>query len=729
MSVNNTTTNHQSKIVANVCPTPADFVRAVREYFPEESNYALRNRDDVDDDDDDGGEKEVKGKGKGKGTKRYCGGVDVNRERGGCLLRSVEGYFDGDGMGFVGRGDGDGRKGKGKGGVWRNWGGSVRKVPGDWKVPKNLSQIQGIVRRARRSGRKVRVVGKGFSFSDVFGDDGDVWISMERLKRVVFNGWDSGTVTVQGGAEVGDLKRILIEEGVCVGGMVGMEGVTMGGVIATGGFGGGWDVTDVAGLVVELSVVDAEGRLHIFSKDKDGDVFQAVKVSLGLFGVVYDMTIQVQPMKNVVVKNEFVSQSRFFAKNDSEMSILRLRELVTSRYAVKVVWMPFNSYLDHPGDEWDPYGDDLWIRTLSETNEPVSAEGVSVVWTPISQWFEQNAVEVASEFVLRYVPKFVTIFQATAFNYIKAAPCEFVQTLPDAIHFQEGKEGFRVVSTELALPLIEDKDWGSLHSAWTHVIGLVQDYRAQGKYPLNVSLHCKFCRSSDAFLSPIYSKVPCHFACIEIMSAASTADWHPFMHDVLVFWQTLPGARFHWAKMFPDNSATFIRKSLDGQLERFRDFRRRSDVDPYNMFANDWLTKVLALEDDVTRGDDYFNEGQREKNLLLRKLSTGGYSPKSPRSIAEMNESGDLFFDNAEYEYDTALQELLKAEERADSRAKVMFVVFFLFLYAAVWALLFGREAACWLGIQRLCGLSFDERIPQWMKRATAVVQATLNRW
>lgn len=72
-----------------------------------------------------------------------------------------------------------------------------------------------------------------------------------------------------------------------------IDTISLGGIVSTGSYGTGWNVSTVSDFLVEIRIVDWKGNLRTYSaQDSDQEVWKAAKMSLGLFGVVYDFKMK-----------------------------------------------------------------------------------------------------------------------------------------------------------------------------------------------------------------------------------------------------------------------------------------------------------------------------------------------------------------------------------------------------------------------------------------------------
>ncbi|KAF9361950.1 hypothetical protein BGX26_009406 [Mortierella sp. AD094] len=56
-------------------------------------------------------------------------------------------------------------------------------------------------------------------------------------------------------------------------------------------------------LVTQVKIVDSNGTLNTFTKDKDPVEFSAATVNLGLLGIIYSYTMKVEPMFNLKMRD------------------------------------------------------------------------------------------------------------------------------------------------------------------------------------------------------------------------------------------------------------------------------------------------------------------------------------------------------------------------------------------------------------------------------------------
>ena len=100
------------------------------------------------------------------------------------------------------------------------------------------------------------------------------------------------------------------------------------------------------------------------------------QVSVGMFGIITELTLKVREMFKVIVDNRFEPLMNYFFNPSN------LRDLVTKNWSVELFWFPFESLtLMHGGLKnsiiqgkvtdfrWNPMVDKLWMRVINPIDE------------------------------------------------------------------------------------------------------------------------------------------------------------------------------------------------------------------------------------------------------------------------------------------------------------------------------------------------------------------------
>ena len=235
----------------------------------------------------------------------------------------------------------------------KNWSGDVQFQPAVWKGPKHstphrphdskdpadgLASLVEAVATASGRGQAVHAVGSGWAFEDCAASDG-MMISLENLNWQLFdvvnanNGaltddaaakqdvWSSTRlVHFEAGIRILDLCEQLDTQGLAMPTLGGSNGQSLVGALTTSTHGGDWQQQPLVDAVRAVHLVTADGvewwiesaTMPLTRSDgsnaallaqlpcqsivvmRDDAIFNAVRVSMGRFGVIYSMVLEVR---------------------------------------------------------------------------------------------------------------------------------------------------------------------------------------------------------------------------------------------------------------------------------------------------------------------------------------------------------------------------------------------------------------------------------------------------
>jgi D-arabinono-1,4-lactone oxidase/FAD binding domain-containing protein len=188
----------------------------------------------------------------------------------------------------------------------------------DIRRPASLMALQELIVEANRAGLLVRVQGAGHSARQAIFADGEprpaprrpseihaLNVSLEQLNQVVHVDSPRHRISVQAGMHLGQNPNVpssvennlllhITARGWALPDLGGITHQTVGGFISTGSSGGSRQHS-FAPSVVELRFLDASGQLQVASREDSPELFLAALVSLGLFGVLVEVTFECEP--------------------------------------------------------------------------------------------------------------------------------------------------------------------------------------------------------------------------------------------------------------------------------------------------------------------------------------------------------------------------------------------------------------------------------------------------
>lgn len=215
---------------------------------------------------------------------------------------------------------------------WSNWAESVAYRIKELYKPTTIKDLVWVVAKATEEGRELHAVGSGWAFEDL-ATSADWVVSLENLRSELTNvvpaalteQWgknqqdpeQDSLVHVQAGIELGALNDLLAARNLAMRTLGGSNGQTLAGAVSTSTHGGDLAMGPLPDQVHALHLVTDGGRelwierhtAPVTTNDRlkpvlecngtkiirDDDVFEAALVSVGRFGVIYAMVLQVTP--------------------------------------------------------------------------------------------------------------------------------------------------------------------------------------------------------------------------------------------------------------------------------------------------------------------------------------------------------------------------------------------------------------------------------------------------
>jgi len=210
------------------------------------------------------------------------------------------------------------------------------------------SEIQTVLMDPRRYPSPVRPVGSGSSTTRCVTANGGTQLDLLTMNRVLKIERDR--VTVQPGISLTELADILSDEGLELIGGFDVANRTVGGAVAAAGLEASMagDVGQFASHVLQLKVLSPNGKKFIVS-EKTKSLLALMRLSYGLLGVIYEVTLRVRPVQGFAVQTAKVSFNDFGKLGP---------KLLSATAGVKLYLLPFRDriYLElrRPAADADP---------------------------------------------------------------------------------------------------------------------------------------------------------------------------------------------------------------------------------------------------------------------------------------------------------------------------------------------------------------------------------------
>ncbi|MEV6859606.1 D-arabinono-1,4-lactone oxidase [Streptosporangium subroseum] len=435
--------------------------------------------------------------------------------------------------------------------VFHNWAGNQVFAPAEVRTPSSVEEVARAVRDGAATGRRVRMIGTGHSFTGVALTDG-LLLRPNALTgiREVGDGW----VTAAAGTTLSVLNEELDRMGLALANMGDVTAQTLAGAIQTGTHGTGREIGGLADQVLALELVLADGEVVTVRGDGEGrirdevserDLFDAARVGLGALGVVTAVTFRVEP-------------SFLLRCTRQPMS---LTEILGSLDAITAG----NEHLDF---FWLPHTDTCLTKRNNRCEGPADPPSAFRHW--LDNRFLENTLFGALCDVGRRFPGVIprlNTFSATALS---------ASTHTDASYkiFTSVRD-VRFLEMEYAIPREH------LGQALQETRDLVERRDWKITFPIEV----RVTPACDAWLSTAYGRESAYIACHVYRQTPNPAYFEGVEEIMTRF-----GGRPHWGKMHTRDAAY-----LATVYPRFADFQALRDrLDPWRVFTNDHLGTVLG---------------------------------------------------------------------------------------------------------------------------------------
>ncbi|TDL99446.1 MAG: hypothetical protein C4K58_05975 [Flavobacteriaceae bacterium] len=169
---------------------------------------------------------------------------------------------------------------------WYNWSKSLEANPKYIQVPKDEKELISVMQKASQ----VRFMGTSHSYMPLVPTE-DTMVSLAYFNQVS-KAEEPLMAYVGPGIVLSSMNRKLEEFGQDYISMPGVNQQTFGGAMSTGTHGTGKDLMALHAYIKQIKLITANGETVVCSKDKESEIFESAKVSLGLLGAITEVKVQ-----------------------------------------------------------------------------------------------------------------------------------------------------------------------------------------------------------------------------------------------------------------------------------------------------------------------------------------------------------------------------------------------------------------------------------------------------
>ncbi|MHA6261111.1 D-arabinono-1,4-lactone oxidase [Sporosarcina sp. CAU 1771] len=427
--------------------------------------------------------------------------------------------------------------------MWSNWSRNVTGKPDYFHYPENVGDIQEVVDSCRIRGATLRTVGASHSFSPVAKPDSDA-MTLDKLSGLI--SFDSEVMEARfwAGTHLYTAAPLLESVGMAFENMGDIQEQTIAGAISTGTHGTGLKLGSLSAQVIAWTWVDGKGEIRQHRR-ADDELSKALSLSLGMMGVLIDVTIRTVPLYSLLVES-------YRSSFDDAVANWQI-ELQRNRH---LEWFYF------------PGKDNVQVKKTNMV--PLVRQNVK---SKTIDFFKNGVVETAAFKVIseicRVQPRMSRKMTALSAKSIPVGTKEGIYheilPTPRLVRFTE---------TEYAIPLRRFEEClEEIHCF----------FRAHPFY-VHFPIECRVTTGEDAFLSPTQGNKSA-FIAFHMYKGMDNGPYFKWVHRLMEKYNGRP----HFGKM-NDLTNRKLRK-LYPDVDRFLAVREESD--PNQIFMTDYFKQLF----------------------------------------------------------------------------------------------------------------------------------------
>ena len=421
--------------------------------------------------------------------------------------------------------------------------GNIQDTPKEYITPNSIEEIIAIVKNAKKNQRKIRVVGSGHSWSKLV-PSGDILLSLNRLTGIEKIDKKKQEATVYGGTKIWALANVLFEHGWGMENFGDINRQSIAGAISTGTHGSGIEFGSLSTQVTGLEIITANGVLLECSEEKNIQLFQAARVSLGLLGIIVKVKLRIVPAHRL----KLVEQ-----KSTLDHTLNHLEEHLQNRH-FEFYWFPGTKF--------------TYLKTMNTSNAPINNGG----------WKYKIETLFIENYLLWLMCNLVKLFPSLA-NRISSFSGKAVQngvfvnynhlmlSTPRLVTFTDMEYAFPIAQFKTVIQEIEKT---------------IHEENLKEHFPIV----CRFVKGDDIYLSHAYNQDMAYIS-LHNYGKRNYPEYFNKLEQIFIKHNGRP----HWGKFH-----SLKKNALKKRYPKWDDFMEiRKQLDPDGIFVNDYLKKLLEI--------------------------------------------------------------------------------------------------------------------------------------
>jgi FAD-linked oxidoreductase len=433
---------------------------------------------------------------------------------------------------------------------WKNWARNIIFNVNEILYPETVEEVQLAVKTALSRNNNLRVIGSGHSFT-ALGKTDEILIDLKKLTGIKHLNSTTNEVTAYGGTTLKTLGELLHEHGLAMENLGDIDLQTIAGAISTGTHGTGSDFGIIAAQVSRIVIVNGSGELITFDESKTSDLLDAVRVSLGLLGIIVEVTIKAIPSYILHYKVQ---------KSTLDQVLLNIDSYIKNNRNFEFYAFPYSKFVQ--------------IKTMNLSKIPI--EKVKIKNRCISNFFNDVILE---NYSFGLICRVVRLFPLSArmFSRMTANLISTFEKINFSHKVYPTKRLIRFYEMEYSLPV------QNVEIVLLEILRGIEEYQFKVNFPVEV----RFIKGDNSYLSPAYLEDRC-FIAVHMYNGMNHQAYFSYCEKIFLKHKGRP----HWGKIHNLNFDTL--KNLYPMISEFK--KIRDENDPKKIFINDYCKLLFGYD-------------------------------------------------------------------------------------------------------------------------------------
>lgn len=267
--------------------------------------------------------------------------------------------------------------------LYENWGRTIAFRPAKYRAPRREEGVVRAIQQAASEKEPLRVVGAGHSWTPLVETAGTL-LSLDNMQGLIAFAPTDHRATLWAGTRLHRALRLLWKAGFSLANQGDIDRQSIAGAFSTGTHGTGKNFGVLATQVAHYRFVDGQGQIHDVYPDEQPELFRSLQVSLGLLGVITQVSLQVEPRYYL----------RLVKKIEPLDTVLeRSEEYLRTHRHFEFFWFPYSdvALVKLTDRSESPSTPSVWRRWVIDA---LWENGAFWVVNKLAQWFPTRSISL-----------------------------------------------------------------------------------------------------------------------------------------------------------------------------------------------------------------------------------------------------------------------------------------------------------------------------------------------